>query len=125
MTSLHQLREFVTDRLTAAAEEIFREFEKTIAEYQDEIERQRRLLDGVWKPEVQLHRVELPLQFVCRELEGKTDQEKSSGLDQEPPQMKEEKEELCSRQEEMELMYVCWLLLMRRVTTSSSLTAPL
>ena len=57
MSSVGYLREFVNERLTAAAEEIFRVFEKTIAEYEEEIHRQRRLLDIVWKPEIHLHRI--------------------------------------------------------------------
>ena len=57
MSSVECLREFVTERLTAAAEEIFRVVEKTIVEYEEEIARQRRLLDGVWRPEIRLHRI--------------------------------------------------------------------
>ena len=50
------LREFVSERLTAAAEEIFRVFKQTVVQYEEEIDRQRRLLDSVWKPEV-FHRI--------------------------------------------------------------------
>uniref|UniRef100_A0A3Q3IB95 C2H2-type domain-containing protein n=1 Tax=Monopterus albus TaxID=43700 RepID=A0A3Q3IB95_MONAL len=59
MSLVQYLREFVTERLTAAAEEIFGVFEKTVVEYEEEIDRQRRLLDIVWKPEVKLHRIGL------------------------------------------------------------------
>ncbi|XP_024118281.1 zinc finger protein 32 [Oryzias melastigma] len=45
MSSVHSLKEFISERLTAAAEEIFRQFEKTIVQYEEEMERQRRLLD--------------------------------------------------------------------------------
>ncbi|CAB1454359.1 unnamed protein product [Pleuronectes platessa] len=62
MSSVHGFREFVSERLNSAAEEIFRVFEQTFVEYEKEIVRQRRLLDIVWKPEVKLHRTELPLQ---------------------------------------------------------------
>ncbi|XP_049906917.1 zinc finger and BTB domain-containing protein 40-like [Epinephelus moara] len=102
MSSLECLREFVNDRLTAALEEIFGVFEKTIVEYEEEINRQRRLLDMVWNPEVKLHRIELPQQHVCKQEEVLTDQERTSSLDQEnpePPQIKEEEEELCTSQE--------------------------
>uniref|UniRef100_A0A3Q3JFD3 C2H2-type domain-containing protein n=1 Tax=Monopterus albus TaxID=43700 RepID=A0A3Q3JFD3_MONAL len=107
MSSVHYLREFVTERLTAAVEEIFGVFEKTVVEYEEEIDRQRRLLDIVWKPEVKLHRTELQQQHVCQEEEVLADQqlwnqERDSSLDQEdpePPQVKEEQEELCSSQE--------------------------
>ena len=50
MSSVECLREFVNERLTAAAEEIFRVFKKAVVEYEEEIDRQRRLLDIVWKP---------------------------------------------------------------------------
>ncbi|XP_031167370.1 uncharacterized protein LOC116058682 isoform X7 [Sander lucioperca] len=112
MSSVECLREFVTERLTAAAEEIFRVVEKTIVEYEEEIARQRRLLDVVWKPEIKLHRIELPQQHVCNEEEVLSDQqlciqERNSSLDQEdpePPQIKEEQEELCPSQEGEQLV---------------------
>lgn len=53
MSSVEYLREFVNRRLTAAAEEIFGVFQKTIVEYEEEINRQRRLLD-VWKSAMKL-----------------------------------------------------------------------
>ncbi|XP_033181550.1 zinc finger protein 135-like [Mastacembelus armatus] len=112
MSSVQCLREFVNERLTAAAEEIFGVFEKTIVEYEQEIDRQRRLLDIVWKPEIKLHRTELPQQHVCREEEVLPDQqlwnqERNSSVDQEdpePPQFKEEQEQLCSSQEGEQLV---------------------
>ncbi|XP_035859472.1 uncharacterized protein LOC116046483 isoform X3 [Sander lucioperca] len=109
MSSVECLKEFVTERLTAAAEEIFRVVEKTIVEYKEEIARQRRLLDVVWKPEIKLYRIELPQQHVCKEEEEVVlsdqqlcIQERNSSLDQEdpePPQIKEEQAELCTSQE--------------------------
>merc|ERR1711976_327233 len=110
MSSVESLREFVNERLTAAAEEIFRVFKQTIVEYEEEIDRQRRLLDIVWKPEIKLHVIELPQQYVCKEEEVLADQqlcnqERSSSLDQEepePPHVKEEQEELSITQEEEE-----------------------
>ncbi|KAI3369707.1 hypothetical protein L3Q82_024555 [Scortum barcoo] len=105
------LREFVKERLSAAAEEIFTVFKQTIVEYEEEIDRQRRLLDIVWKPEIKLHRIEL--QHVCNKEEGLTEeqlfiQERNSSLDQEdpdPPQIKEEQEEISTGQqgEQLEL----------------------
>lgn len=56
MSSVLCLRQFVNERLTAAAEEIVNVFEKTIADYEKEITRQRRLLSVVWKPQVKIHR---------------------------------------------------------------------
>lgn len=59
MSSAEYLREFVSERLTAVAEEIFRVFDITIVKYEEEIDRQRRLLDFVWKPEIKLQRIGL------------------------------------------------------------------
>lgn len=50
MSSVEYLREFVARRLTAAAEEIFGVFQKTIVEYEEEIKRQRRLLTAMKLP---------------------------------------------------------------------------
>ncbi|XP_029288956.1 zinc finger protein 37 homolog isoform X2 [Cottoperca gobio] len=112
MSSVECLREFVNERLNAAAEEIFRVFQEAVVEYEAEIHRLRRLLDVVWKPEINLHRTELPQQHVCKEEEVLSDQqlcvqERNSSLDQEdpePPQIKEEQEELCTSQEGEQLV---------------------
>ena len=53
MASVEYLREFISERLSAAAEEIFKGFKKAIVEYEEEIDRQRRLLDVACKPERQ------------------------------------------------------------------------
>ncbi|XP_037553724.1 uncharacterized protein LOC119430392 [Nematolebias whitei] len=100
MSSVQSLREFISERLTAAAEEIFTEFEKTIVRYEEEIDRQRRLLDISWKPHTHLHTTELP-QHILKEEKILTEQqlcnqERNTSLDQEepgPPQMKEDQEE--------------------------------
>ncbi|XP_062418618.1 uncharacterized protein LOC119224881 isoform X2 [Pungitius pungitius] len=107
MSSVEGLREFVNQRLSAAAEEIFGVFKRTFVEYQEEIERQRGLLEVFWKPEVRLHRIKIPQSRVCKEEEVLSDQhlclqERNTSVDQEdpdPPQIKEEPEELCSSQE--------------------------
>lgn len=52
MASAATLRGFVNERLAAAAEEIFGAFVQCIREYQNEIDRQRRLLDYVCKAEI-------------------------------------------------------------------------
>ncbi|XP_067471493.1 zinc finger protein 79-like isoform X1 [Thunnus thynnus] len=104
MSSVECLRELINERLTTAAEEIFVVFQKTIVQYEEEIDRQRRLLDIVWKPEIKLHRIELPQQHVCKEGEVLSDQqlcnqERNPNLDQEdpePPQIKQEQEEFCT-----------------------------
>ncbi|XP_034534523.1 zinc finger protein 69 homolog B-like [Notolabrus celidotus] len=61
MSQIEMLRLLITQRLTAAAEEIFGVFGRTIAEYEEEIsrskleiERQRRLLELSMKPQVSL-----------------------------------------------------------------------
>ena len=59
MSSAECLRELIYERLTAAAEEIFRALQKTVVEYEEEISRQRRLLDIALKPEIELHRTGL------------------------------------------------------------------
>ncbi|XP_061568642.1 zinc finger protein ZFP2-like [Cololabis saira] len=63
MSKVNHLREFVGQRLTAAAVEIFSVFEKTILEYEEELDRQRRLVDLAWKPET---RIDLPEGNVCK-----------------------------------------------------------
>ncbi|XP_069026120.1 zinc finger protein 501-like [Embiotoca jacksoni] len=111
MSSVQHFREFINDRLTAAAEEIFGVFAETVVRYEEEIDRQRKLLDIVLKPEIKLHRTDVPWQNVCKEVEvvsdqQLSDQERNSSLDQEepePPQIKEEEEELRTNQEEGQL----------------------
>ncbi|XP_036972670.1 zinc finger protein 37A-like [Acanthopagrus latus] len=112
MSSVESLREFVNERLTAAAEEIFRVFKTTIVQYEEEIDRQRVMLDICWKRQEKLHRIELPQQHVCKEEEVLADQqlcnqERNSSLDQEdpePPEIKEEQEELCTSREGEQLV---------------------
>uniref|UniRef100_A0AAQ6ALD9 C2H2-type domain-containing protein n=1 Tax=Amphiprion ocellaris TaxID=80972 RepID=A0AAQ6ALD9_AMPOC len=106
MSSVQNLRELINQRLTAAAEEIFTEFEKTIVQYEEEIDRQRRLLDNIWKPEIKLHTTDRLQHYVQEEnvlaVQNVCNQERNSSVDQEdpePPQMKEEQEELCTSQE--------------------------
>ncbi|XP_061568571.1 zinc finger protein 436-like [Cololabis saira] len=65
-TKVNHLREFIGQRLTAAAVEIFSVFEKTVLEYEEELDRQRRLLDLAWKPEIRLNRIDLPQENVCK-----------------------------------------------------------
>ncbi|XP_042372035.1 zinc finger protein 41 homolog, partial [Plectropomus leopardus] len=98
----------VKQRLTAAAEEIFGLFERSIAEYEEELsrskeenERQQKLLDAVFSPQLHLHRIETGKEEVPTE-----QQEWSSDVDQEdpePPEIKEEQEELWIGQEGRQL----------------------
>ncbi|XP_033973661.1 zinc finger protein 3-like isoform X1 [Trematomus bernacchii] len=111
MAAVEKLRSVINERLAAAADEIFGVFAQALSAYEEEICRQRRLLDTVLKPQIKLHRTELPQQHVCNEDEVLSDQqlcsqERNSSLDQEdpePPQIKEEQEELCTSQEEEQL----------------------
>lgn len=63
MSKVEMFRLFATQRLTAAAEEIFGLFERTAAEYEEQLhrskqenEKQRKLLEAVLRPEVRLNR---------------------------------------------------------------------
>ncbi|XP_037538394.1 zinc finger protein 836 [Nematolebias whitei] len=117
MSSVHLLREFIGERLSAAASEIFSEFEKTILRYEEELDRQRRLLDVSWKPELKLLGVDLQ-QTHKTEQSLTDDQDRNSSQDlqepeqrplqnqekeAEPPQIKEEEQEFCTSQEEEQL----------------------
>nr|XP_033933545.1 zinc finger E-box-binding homeobox 1-like isoform X1 [Pseudochaenichthys georgianus] len=105
------LLSLVKQRLTAAAEDIFVLFERTIAEYEEELsrskqenERHRKLLDAVLQPQHQIHRADVQQQLVVvKEQVPPEQQEWSSSLDQEdpepPPHIKEEQEELWSSPE--------------------------
>lgn len=66
MSKLQLLNTFLTERLTAAAVEIFGAVEKTITEYQEEISRSkeeidrlRRQLHIVTQPKIKLHKAGL------------------------------------------------------------------
>ncbi|XP_038581224.1 gastrula zinc finger protein XlCGF57.1-like isoform X1 [Micropterus salmoides] len=104
------LRGFINQRLTAAAEEIFGLFERTISEYEEELcrskeenQRHRKLLDAVFQPEVRLHRADVQQLLVSKEEVPPEQQQWSPRLDQEDPpepsHIKEEQEELTTSQE--------------------------
>ncbi|XP_077375745.1 uncharacterized protein LOC144017737 [Festucalex cinctus] len=66
MCKIEILRALLNQRLSAAVEEIFVVFERTIAEYEEELcrtkeenERQRQLLDAVFKPQVEFHNTDI------------------------------------------------------------------
>ncbi|XP_036949775.1 zinc finger protein 771-like isoform X5 [Acanthopagrus latus] len=103
MSKVQTLRVVVKQRLTAAAEEIFELFERTIAEYEEELCRHRKLLDAVFQPQVQLHRTDVQQLLGSEEEDPPEQQEWSSSLDQqdppELPHIKEEQEELWINQE--------------------------
>ncbi|XP_078793989.1 uncharacterized protein LOC144987959 [Oryzias latipes] len=114
MSSLQSLRELISERLAAAAEEICRLCEGTIVQYEQELCRQRRLLDVIWKPQLQLHHIVLPQHWMTEE-EDQCNQQRNFRVEQEepeplqikeeqeepePPQIKEEPGELCISQDE-------------------------
>ncbi|RVE74150.1 hypothetical protein OJAV_G00038580 [Oryzias javanicus] len=99
MSAVQCLRDFISVRLTAAAEEILSEFEKTIVRYEEEIARQRRLLDTSWKTQSPTNSA------VLSEHHGSTDEDlcdkdANTSVKEEEPQIKEEVEELCISQDE-------------------------
>ncbi|XP_051246768.1 gastrula zinc finger protein xFG20-1-like isoform X8 [Dicentrarchus labrax] len=110
MCKVQMLRALVKQRLTAAAEEIFGLFERTIAEYEEELcrskeenERQRKLLDAVFNPQLRLHRADVQqLSVIKEEVPPEQQQEWRPSLEQgdpEPPHVKEEQVEVRTSQE--------------------------
>ncbi|XP_053298185.1 gastrula zinc finger protein XlCGF48.2 isoform X2 [Pleuronectes platessa] len=111
------LRAMLTERLTAAVEEILAVLEETVAEYEDRVERselencrQRRLLDTVMQPLVQLHRAVCPADvhqlMVIKEEVPPEQQQWSPLVEQEipePPHIKEEQEEPWTNQDGQQL----------------------
>ncbi|KAM9424375.1 uncharacterized protein KZ484_001007 [Pholidichthys leucotaenia] len=99
MFSVQCLRRLARERLAAAAAEIITEFEQIINQYEEEIDRQRRLLNICWCPQIKTHRIDFPQQPDCKEEvlvdQQLWNQERISILEQqelEPPQMKEQQE---------------------------------
>ncbi|XP_059204535.1 gastrula zinc finger protein XlCGF57.1-like [Centropristis striata] len=102
MSKGEMLRVLVKQRITAAAEEIFGLFERTITEYEEELsrskeenKRQQKLLDAVYNPQLRLHRADVQQLLVHKEEIPSEQQDWSSSLDQkdpEPPQIKEEQQ---------------------------------
>ncbi|XP_029963475.1 zinc finger and SCAN domain-containing protein 26-like isoform X2 [Salarias fasciatus] len=91
MTPVEALREFIQQRLTAAAGEIFTAFQQTLLHYEKEMNVQDRLLEITGELPVPFSRTELQQHHDCRE-----EQETNYCLEQEepePPEIKEEPEE--------------------------------
>ncbi|KAM9425650.1 uncharacterized protein KZ484_011677 [Pholidichthys leucotaenia] len=110
MFSVQCLRRLARVRLAAAAAEIITEFEQIIDQYEDEIDRQRRLLNICWCLQIKTHRIDFPQQPDCKEEvlvdQQPWNQERISILEQqelEPPQMKEQQEPKPPRVKEEEL----------------------
>ncbi|XP_030287034.1 uncharacterized protein LOC115589967 isoform X5 [Sparus aurata] len=113
MSKVQILRSLVKQRLTAAAEEICALFERTIAEYEEELcrsteqnQRHRNLLDSALTPQLRLHRADVQQLLFGQKKVSPEQQEWSSSLDQqdpEPPHIKDEQEELWIKQEEADI----------------------
>ncbi|XP_056255309.1 zinc finger protein 568-like [Seriola aureovittata] len=107
MSKVQMLRALVNQRLTAAAEEIFGLFERTIAEYEEEIGRQRRLLQEAVKTHnnTGVFPTNVKKVTVIKEVTPGQDQW-STSLDQEDPDpslIKEEEDQLRTNQVEKQL----------------------
>lgn len=104
MSSVLFFRKFVNERLGAAVEEILGAFEKTVVEYEEQLDRQRRMLDAVLKPGIKPHDRDVSQSFTCNE-EVLLDQQKlcnhrrNSALNQHNPQTKDVLEDLLQRQD--------------------------
>ncbi|XP_074542191.1 uncharacterized protein LOC141802551 [Halichoeres trimaculatus] len=77
MFKIQTVRGFIIQRLSAAAEEIFELFERTIAEYEEQLcrskeenQRQQKLLEAVYNPEVRLHRADIQQLWEQQERRG-------------------------------------------------------
>ncbi|XP_041664789.1 zinc finger protein 502-like [Cheilinus undulatus] len=113
MSTVQILRCLVNQRLTAAAEEVFEMFERTIADYEEKLRRsreenhrQQKLLSAVYNPEIHLDTADVEQLMVRKEEVLPEQQERSSSLNQEitePPLIKEEQEELCISQDRGQL----------------------
>ncbi|XP_071060532.1 zinc finger protein OZF-like [Pseudochaenichthys georgianus] len=110
MSKVQMLLSLKKQRLTAAVEDIFALFEKTIVEHEEELslskeenERLQKLLDAVLQPQLRIHRADVQLLEVVKEELLPDHQEWSTSLDQEdpepPPHIKQEQEEVRISQE--------------------------
>ncbi|XP_034547396.1 zinc finger protein 436-like [Notolabrus celidotus] len=106
VTPVNRLKMFVNERLTVAAEEIFVVFEKALFVYQEEIVRQRELLDAVLKPQIKLQKTGFQQPNVThRDVlhdQDQCEQESSICLDQADPEqeIKQEEDEVCTSYED-------------------------
>ncbi|KAM9425659.1 uncharacterized protein KZ484_011765 [Pholidichthys leucotaenia] len=99
MFSVQRLSRLVRERLAAAADEIITEFEQIMNQYEEEIDRQCRLLNIHWCSQIKMHRIDFLQQPDCKEEvlvdQQLWNQERISVPEQqelEPPQMEEQQE---------------------------------
>ncbi|KAM9366010.1 uncharacterized protein KZ484_012129 isoform 3-T3 [Pholidichthys leucotaenia] len=119
MSSSVLLRAFVTKRLTAAAEEIFNVFEKTIIKYEEEAsssQQEIERLTGLLQEFMDQNKTDVPLPSVCKEEAPselqKCEREPNIGTQQGdlgPRHIKEEEPELWAdqQQEEPDPSFIC------------------
>ncbi|KAM6992290.1 uncharacterized protein LKV04_008342 [Tautogolabrus adspersus] len=105
MSGIQDLKELFSRRLLAA---VLRDIsgQTTTSGYEEELHRQRKLLDVILTPEIKLQRADVQQLLVSKEELPPEQQEWSHILDQEdtkPQHIKEEHEELWSSQEEEQL----------------------
>uniref|UniRef100_A0A096LXY7 Zinc finger protein 568-like n=1 Tax=Poecilia formosa TaxID=48698 RepID=A0A096LXY7_POEFO len=107
MSSVQHLREFIRERLTAAAQEIFTEVEKTIICYEEELDAQRRMMGVNLQQQIKLSPTDLrqphfsseeqtfAIQQVCNQGRRSSHDQEESGHQWtgEPPCIKEEDED--------------------------------
>ncbi|XP_074542706.1 uncharacterized protein LOC141802835 [Halichoeres trimaculatus] len=112
MSKTQMMRGFINQRLSAAAEEIFELFERTIAEYEEQLcrskeenQRQQKLLDAVCNPQLRIHRTDVQQLVVSEELLPKQEEHGSGPQqqDSELPVFKEEQEEFWISQDRQQL----------------------
>ncbi|XP_027858776.1 zinc finger protein 32-like [Xiphophorus couchianus] len=106
--TLHSFNAFLTERLTAAAVDIYGFVEKTVVEYQEEVyrtqlenQRLQRMLDLVYKPDIRLHRADAnpPVTTSTEEVAPKQQElsvEEPGGSEVKEEQNEEQREELWS-----------------------------
>ncbi|XP_070840681.1 zinc finger protein 62 homolog [Chaetodon trifascialis] len=104
MSAFQERKDFFKRQLlTAAREDLIGCFEETIFGFEKEIDRQRKLLDVLLKPEIKLRRADVQQLSVKKEEDPPEQQDCLDSLDQEdPPELphiKEEQEELWTNQE--------------------------
>ncbi|XP_053726798.1 zinc finger protein 8-like [Synchiropus splendidus] len=107
-SSVQNLRRFVSDRLAAAAQEILGMFEQTITALEQEVDRQRRLLDVVRRPVVVLNKIDPEISRHSKAIAGLgpplLDAFQPLEVGQESSVIKEEQEDLCVRLPEDRLL---------------------
>ncbi|CAN9511828.1 unnamed protein product [Ophioblennius macclurei] len=93
MSSVQGFRDFICERLTAAAVEIFTAYEQTVTRYESEISRQRKLLDNNWTSPIEVQRADTPQKTVCQDVEVLSEDVRNSSVNQDEQELSYIKEE--------------------------------